>query len=381
MTTVLYIHDRNSFPDWQKLDGVSAVAAERGWNLQTAQVGPSATEMRQLLRVWVPDGIIVNDANGNNEAAIQAGRGKPLVVFSHNDKITGKRLRVLHVDSERLNEDAVRELLTIPTKSLVYVNFENPTARWNVLRREKFVRALKLQGRNALLLQPKPRASARETQRLAKTLADLPRPVSVFAANDATAVRVLSACTLAGLSVPDDVAVLGVDNDQSLCEIQRPTLSSIGFDFIAAGRLAAESLDALISGRTKTSGDILYPPAGVIRRESTRRLVRANAGIRQILERIRLHACEGLGAREALADFPGSRRLAEIRFRELVGHSTLEEIRAVRLAEARRLLTTTELSVAMIASRVGYQTQTAFTRFYKSMTGRAPLSDRMSSTM
>jgi len=370
--TILYFQDSGTYQDRQKQIGVASHASSHGWNMQTAAPARTSSETHRLLQLWNPDGVIVNDASARNRDAIRACLGRPMVLFSSLAAKTGDRAVNIHTDCDRIADVAIRELLSIRSESFAYVNHAEPDVSWNIQRRERFRDILDSQGRALAEFQPLANASARSLSVMAKWLAGLPKPASVFAANDKVAVQVIAACRLAALSVPDDIAVIGVDNDPDLCESSQPTLSSIGFDYCAAGRLAAETLDRLMSHPKKRIAPVLYSPSGVVPRASTRRLTYANAAVRNTLELIRQKACEGLGAKEALAAIPGSRRMAEIRFRELVGHSALEEIRAVRLAEAKRLLAVPSLSVDDVAHRAGYSTLAAFTTFFKSMTGSTP---------
>ena len=372
MRTVIYFKDSDGYHDRQKLVGAAAFAKDNDWNLQTAEPSISEAEVRRLLQLWTPDGVIINDTTRLNRRAITACRGLPMVLFSAIQPDRRARAANLHADSRCVAEVAARELMSLRSASYAFVNHPDANALWNVLRRTSFRDALMRQGFELHELTLEARSSARGMSRLVGWLKALPLPCSVFAANDATAARVLEACRLARLSVPDDIAVIGVDNDSELCESTRPTLSSIGFDFIAAGRLAAETLDDLMRHPRKRLVMVHYPPSGIVRRESTRRFVRFNAAIRAALELIRHRACDGLGAREVLGAIPGSRRMAELRFRELTGRSVLEEIREVRLAAAKQLLANPAHSIDSIARQTGYATPAAFTTFFKSMTGRTP---------
>ena len=117
---------------------------------------------------------------------------------------------------------------------------------------------------------------------------------------------------------------------------------------------------------------VTYPSVGVVRRESTRRLSTADPVISHALERIRKDACAGLSAREVLAETGLNRRVAEIRFRRLTGHSVLDEIRSVRLEAAKKLLANKLISVEAIAHQCGYDTLPAFSCFFKAETGLSP---------
>jgi LacI family transcriptional regulator len=177
--------------------------------------------------------------------------------------------------------------------------------------------------------------------------------------------------------VPDDVAVIGIDNDDELCERSSPTISSIDPDFIASGRLAGEALDRLMSHPAPVPKHIMYPPLLLVRRESTRRFSRHDANVARAVERIRKEACDGLTAGEVVKDFPCSRRMAELRFRSLIGRSILQEIRRVRLETAQHLLGNSALGIDFIADKCGYASLSAFSVFFHQETGVSPSIWRM----
>jgi LacI family transcriptional regulator len=191
------------------------------------------------------------------------------------------------------------------------------------------------------------------------------------------ALRIVSACHLAGLSIPDDVAVLGIDNDEELCEGMHPTISSIVLGFVDSGRLAAETLDQLISTPHAKPEHVMYPPLRLVRRESTRRLVKHDSDVAKAAERIRLEACNGLTADDIVNNFPCSRRMAELRFRKLIGRSILQEIRSVRLETAQHLLRTSSLGMDFIANKCGYGSLSSFSVFFHKETGFSPSAWRM----
>ena len=136
----------------------------------------------------------------------------------------------------------------------------------------------------------------------------------------------------AGLAIPDDVAIVGVDDNTEICEESSPTLSSIRLDHLESGRLSAQLLDRLMSMRTRKPMDVTYPCAEIVTRESTRRFTHSEKLISEVVERIRKESCLGLSAAEIIKSIPCSRRIIEIRFRKATGRSFLEEIRNTRLS-------------------------------------------------
>lgn len=177
---------------------------------------------------------------------------------------------------------------------------------------------------------------------------------------------------MAGIRIPEDLAVIGVDNDLDVCEYARPTLSSVAPDWFGAGRLTAEALDRLMKDPKSGPIRLTYPPVNIIRRQSTQRLKRPDPEVSAALERIRREACGGLTAGAVVRMFTCSRRMAEIRFRQLTDHSILDAIRSIRLERAKELLAENDRDIGAIANFCGYGSMASFSNFFKSMTGVSP---------
>ena len=201
-------------------------------------------------------------------------------------------------------------------------------------------------------------------QRLAAWVAALPMKTAVFAVNDNTAAEVVAACSAAGRKIPADMTLLGVDNLESVCEAGEIQISSIQVDFEHAGYRAAKMLDDRFSGRIRLSATDQFGPLMVVRRESTRGFGRREPRILTAVERIRREACDGLTAREVMHGIAGSRRLFELRFREAMGHSVLDEILNVRLEQVCHLLSATDTPIGAIASFSGFGSEIALSKLF-----------------
>lgn len=174
---------------------------------------------------------------------------------------------------------------------------------------------------------------------LAHWLARLPKPCGVFAAFDDRAIQIVEACREAKLAIPDDVAIIGVDNDEMLCTNTTPTLTSVQPDHDAMGYLAAERLAAMMGGRTLTAPERhLIGVKEIVVRESTSAVSNAGRLVQRALAFIRSHATEAIKPRDVAAYLKVSRSLADLRFRELQGESIGETILHHRLEEVRRRL-------------------------------------------
>ena len=227
--------------------------------------------------------------------------------------------------------------------------------------------------------------SLEESGRLRSWISHLERPVGVFACNDTAGLKLAEMCRSLSVPVPDSIAILGVDNEDILCEMASPSLSSIELDCETIGFRAAALLDRLTEGsrpdgsRSARSAGvreqrrvILVAPKEVVERESTRVFSCADPLVEQAIRAIRSRAAQGATAAAILAELPASRRSAEIRFRRATGRSIREEILRVRLARATTLLRSTNLTVAAVAAECGFASAQRFHEAFRKGEGVSP---------
>lgn len=289
-------------------------------------------EVSELLKFWHPDACVVN----NDVLPMEAFDGFPTVFCHRAVELRDPLHAAIAFDEKAVAEVAARHLLSLDLGAYAYVPTQ-AAGQWSREREGHFTHILGLSGYEvASYVHPKGRLSApKRLARLADWIAALPHPVGVFAANDNVAATVIAACDHGGLAIPQDVALVGVDDNETLCETLRPTLSSVAPDMTATRIEILRLLEGLIAGKTPPSRRVTIKPLGVVRRASTLRARKNDQAVVAACELIRLKACDGLKARDVAATFPCGRRMAEIRFRAMMGHSILDEIRAVRLARAR----------------------------------------------
>jgi LacI family transcriptional regulator len=207
---------------------------------------------------------------------------------------------------------------------------------------------------------------------IARWLRKLPKPVAIMACYDIRGQQVLDACRNAGLAVPDEVAVIGVDNDALLCDLSSPPLSSVIPNTQRTGYEAAALLQEMMSGRKVAPEAHLIGPLGVATRQSTDVLAIDDRHIARAVRYIREHAFEPINIEAVLKVVPLSRRSFESRFRKLLGHTPHEEISRVRMNRVKELLTETELSLAEIAERTGFEHVEYLSTAFKKKVGLPP---------
>jgi LacI family transcriptional regulator len=213
---------------------------------------------------------------------------------------------------------------------------------------------------------------------LARWLVTLPKPIGILAVDDTYAHDLAEACREAQVSVPDSVAIMGINNDELLCESAWPPLSSVECSFDRMSYLAAQRLDRLMSGETLSEGERLteFPPIRVQQRMSTDMLAIDQPDVAEAMRYIRDHACDPCTVDEIARVVPVSRRTLERQFVEHLGRSLHDEIARVRVETARRLLTQSDLPVEDVAVRCGFSTLSSFGRFFRKTAGFAPAAYR-----
>jgi LacI family transcriptional regulator len=208
--------------------------------------------------------------------------------------------------------------------------------------------------------------------RLASWLKSLPKPVGIMACFDPVGRHLLEACRAAAIAVPDEVAVIGVDNDDLLCELAEPPLSSVAPDTNRTGYAAAALLDRMMAGETVEPCGHRYEPASVVVRASSDVLAIDDVEVSQAIRFIREHACEGITVDDVLNHVPVSRRLLEARFKTLIGRTLHDDIDRVQIERAKELLRETDLSLPQIAQRAGYRHPEYLSVVFKKKTGITP---------
>lgn len=246
--------------------------------------------------------------------------------------------------------------------------------QWSRRRSEAFRDLVKKVGYTSTEYDPSSAGEevAAQSVGLQRWIGSLPKPVGVFACYDIRGQQVLDACRNAEVAVPEEVAVIGVDNDELLCELAYPPLSSIIPNARRAGYEAAALLDRMMSGKLVPVEETRIEPLGVHLRQSTDVLAIEDAHVVQALRFIREHACDPIDVADLLKVVPLSRRILEKRFMRLLNRSPHAEILAVRISRVKQLLSDTERSLEDIAARAGFEHPEYMSVVFKRETGVSP---------
>lgn len=351
--TVLFFQS-TTFKSWrEKLAGVYRYASQTGWQVQVIDSTIGPTEIRKLLRLWQPLGCIVDRAMSLGRTPTSLFGDTPVAYLDQNPRTAVPGRPTVTNDSTAIAHLAAGELLGSDARHFTYIPWSE-RAFWSDERERAFAAAIRKANRTYLPWTG--------------SLVDLPRPCGIFCANDIVAQRAMAEANRLGIAIPDDFLLVGVDNDELICEHTHPTLTSILPDFEQAGYRVAESLDQSIQG--KRPANFLYGPLSVIRRESSRTLRTSDPRVRKAQAFIRRNYLDpGLQTEDVVAEMNCSRRLADLRFREATGHSIREEIHALRLERAYALLRNPRQAISPIPSLCGYASEPFFKRMFKRETG------------
>jgi len=283
-------------------------------------------------------------------------------------KIRPDNVAIGHLGAEHLLERGFH--------NLAFCGFRNNP--WSCERRDGFLEAARLAGAQCSVFDVDypgdvtPLWDEDQINQLWSWLKQLPKPMGIMGCVDLRALQVISAAHLAGLLVPEELAVLGANNDATRCDLSYPSLSSVSANPFQSGYLAAEMLDKLMRGEKPREIDLRIDPLGVVTRQSTDLLAIDDASMAASLAFIRENACRGIGVEQVIAHANASRSLLEKKFRQHLGRSPHAEIRRVQVAKIKQLLVETDFPLKKIAELTGFEHVEYMCVLFKRATGQSP---------
>ena len=377
---VLALHTHDSAIWKTQYAGLCRYCRPRGWTVRDCCLGRSV-HLRTLRRL-VRDARVVGVISSLSIRLPPAVRARvPVVCFDCPRTAVPEGIPHIRHDADQTAHLAAGELMSLPLRCLAYAHLPSDMY-WSRERAAAFAREILRRGGHLgpAFRQPGVSDRRRLLPAVVRWLAGLPKPCGVFAANDEMAQVVVQACVRAHLRVPDDVAVVGVDNDPRFCEGAVP-ISSVMPDWDAGAFLAARALDRIVRADARAVEATAFRPLGLMRRQSSGggHRARQEPRIQEAVGLIRAEACAGLRAARVLGVMRGARRSAEQTFRSVTGMSVLEAIRRARFENAQILLETTRRDVAYVAQASGYRSVPTFCRTFKAALGLSPLEWRAKS--
>ena len=274
-------------------------------------------------------------------------------------------------DDCEIGKCAARYLLSLG-KFATYIFLDLQKRRlWAKERCRGFSEELKRHGLSAVHISSEHEdGSLDDLHFITQSLLDLPRPIAVFAAYDNRALHALSACSHPKLQSPKNVSVIGVDNDEVLCEFSSPALTSIATGTVQKGVRAAEELESILRRRTKPIvKTVILPVQQVVERESTRPTLPAVRLVENARRYIADNAAQGISVNDVASAVGVSRALLDRRFKELTNSTVLAEINAMRLKKLAQLLTKTSLPIYKLSAQCGFKESNYAKRAFKKAFG------------
>lgn len=370
MTNVFcFLDNDNQFVSRLVVRGLARYAKTRNWNVEflfRTEVRRERHRLNDLVRHCRPDGIVAAYTEGLRDVLPS---DLPVVWMDVLATSIRDSDSLVSHDSSRSAELAADELVRLKMPHYAAVGF-CAGMPWSGKRIADFSSAVRRhhpQAEVSVWSPARPPDEKGSFRRLVVPwLRDLPKPCGVFAVCDRVAVNVLSAAVSLGLSVPDDLAVVGVDNDEDLCLASTPTLTSVATDWERGGFLSGEALERKMRNAHSAPVRLTFGDIGIIRRRSTTpdarrvdpRIVEASVFIRE-------HACEGISVADVVRHIGCSRSLAELRYLQTTGHSISEEIREARLSRALVLLAQRDIPIRVISDMCGWKSPMSLRRCFE----------------
>jgi LacI family transcriptional regulator len=302
-------------------------------------------------------------------------RHRRLPVVDLNDQYLDLGLPRVASDMSQIGRMGAQHLRERGFRHLAFCGFSDET--WSQQRRDAFVKAaggLMLTGgvyeSSRLGLRTHPWHEERSG--IAEWIATLPRPIGIMTCNDVRGRHVLDACSHVKAQVPDEIAVVGVDDAEIFCDLCNPPLSSVVPNAERIGYEAAQLLNHLMSGGKPPEQPLLIEPLGVVTRQSSDVLAIEDALVVRAVRFIRERACQNISVEDVLDHANCSRSVLERRFRSHLGRSPQAEIRAVQMRRVRQLLTETDWTLPRIAEATGFEHSEYMSVIFKRETGCSP---------
>ncbi len=354
------------------LRGIGRYARERrSWALFHEPRGLEESGPRWLA-TWHGDGII---ARVQNRQIADLVRRTGLPVVDVLGLVPEAGIPLVHVDDREIARLAAEHLRERGFQHFGFYGLSGEN--WSARRRDCFRDCLRGAARTLTVFE-QPRHDRSQASwddrenKLAQWILGLPKPAGVMVCSDQRGLDFLEACRRAGVAVPDEVAVVGVDNDEALCEIANPPLSSVWPAHNQVGYEAAALLDRMMAGDRAPTTPVLIAPGGMKTRQSSDVLAVEDRNVARALQFIRERACQGVNVDDVAAAAGLSRSVLQRRFGKLLQKTVHEALLDTRLKRACELLAETELPLIDVAEQAGFKHQEYLGAVFRTRQGKTP---------
>lgn len=318
------------------------------------------------------DGVIAYLPDAN-EAQHISFKNIPAVVGHFTDETRRLKLPYLICDNFSIGRLAFDYFQNKGFKNFGFFGIDK--LRWSVERCKALIKASREAGLNAVVYNQETKSSldnADIINDIADWIKGLSKPIGILACNDDRGVYLIKACNLANIQIPNEVAIIGVDNDDILCNLTTPTLSSISYNSRKAGFEAAALLQKIMNDEKDCADRIIIPPIKVISRQSTDTLAIEDTDILAALRFIKKNSNRAIGVDDVAEAAGVSRRSLFRKFKKIMGHSVNQEINRNRIEHIKNILLTTNLAVTQIGGNLGFVSPSHLARYFKKQTGLTP---------
>jgi LacI family transcriptional regulator len=331
----------------------------RAWSFRGIRYDTPPSEAVRHLAAWNVQGVI---AHVSDSDLIQALDRLGVPVVSTSDSVADLPFPIVGADDAAAGTMAAEYFLSQGFRHFAYLGASN--LPYACHRGEGFRERLRRQGFVCLTYEPRHKvipgyldhtAWIEPDRKCQDWLASLPRPTALLACNDDSATQACDLAAEAGLRVPEDIAIMGVDDDELLCEFATPPISSVRIPAVRIGYEAARLLESLMAGRKAPPKAIHLLPTGITVRHSTDLLAVQDPELAEALRFIRSHAREPINVEDVVEEVAICRTLLERRFRAALGRTPLEEIHRVKIEQAKQLLAESNLSIPTVATSSGFR--------------------------
>lgn len=366
--------------DWGIWDGVAEYASLHGqWLLYSPLSLRFEADDRETYR-WLsnfkPDGIIVPNSRKNLEDILKFKI--PIIVHRNlKERIPGRP--AILGDGNRIGEMAADYLLKLGFKNFAYYVCENEIPMQE--RAESFTNYVHKAGFKtySFLRRGVKNLISWDNQLslLSTWLKSIPKPAAIMTGDDILAVNILMACRIAGLLIPQQIAVLGVNNTRIICETQIPKISSVALSYYKAGFEAAELLDKMMNGKVQSAEQtILIEPTNIITRQSTDFSLIKDYEVGKAMNYIHHNSVKLLQVSDVAEQTGLSKNALQKRFKKAVGCSISQEIRRACAEKIAEMLLSSNMSISEIAVSIGFSGDDHISRYFRQSMGMTPLDYR-----
>lgn len=357
------------------LRGIARFAREAGWSLDLQFTYYSSSTF-----AVTGDGLIsLYSSHALNAGKIRAMAARvPTVDLGWDSESLGLNLHQVVSDNEKIGALAASHFIERGYEHLLFVNIYH--GRDEEERMAAFGRAVRKAGRwfHSLVCPDSvlKEADVRRERWLIDGMKSFPKPLAVLSLSDEPALWIMNVCRSAGLHIPEEIAIMGINNDATVCEFAPVPLTSIDVDMERRGFEAASLLDRLMRGKGPSRRLIRIPPTGIVTRKSTEMLAVPSLGVAKALRFIYENYLDPIGVDDVVKATHISRCSLYNAFRQHVGRTVAQEISRVRLNHARKLLKTTDATTFSVALESGFSDAVHLNRTFMRLAGISPTAFR-----